>query len=145
MIIQLHRWLRFRDIKRETESTIESPQDPTINTNYFKDKILEEEISNKCRLRKQHEEAIDHLTSGWPILAKNDYLMRHDRPGVHLQYSICKNIGKGAHTNIFTHTHTHTHTYTHAHTHTHTNHYVNMEMGECYGIKREFTANFMFL
>jgi len=41
-MIQLHRLLRFRDIKGETESAIESPQDQTISTNYFKDKILKE-------------------------------------------------------------------------------------------------------
>ena len=33
------------------------------------------EIESKCRLCKQHEETIDHLTSGCPILAKNEYLM----------------------------------------------------------------------
>jgi hypothetical protein len=43
-----------------------------ISTNYFKNKILKEEIESKCRLCKQ-EETIDHLTSGCPILAKNKY------------------------------------------------------------------------
>jgi hypothetical protein len=62
--MQLHRWLRFRDIKGETESTKESLQDQTISTSYFKDNILNEETGSKCRLCKQHEETIDHLTSG---------------------------------------------------------------------------------
>jgi hypothetical protein len=39
---------------------------------------------------KQHEETIDHLTSGCPILAKNEYLKRHDKVCTHLHYSICK-------------------------------------------------------
>jgi len=39
-------------------------QDQAISTNYFKNKILKEEIESKCRLRKQHEDTIDHLTSG---------------------------------------------------------------------------------
>jgi len=30
--------------------------------NYFKNKILREEIESKCRLCKQHEEIIDRLT-----------------------------------------------------------------------------------
>jgi len=65
-------------------------QDQAISTNYFKNKILKEEFESKCRLCKQHEETIDHLTSGCPILAKNEYLMRYDNVCAHLHYSICK-------------------------------------------------------
>jgi hypothetical protein len=42
---------------------------------------------------KKHDETIDHLTSGCPILAKNEYLMRHDKVYTHLHYSICKVLG----------------------------------------------------
>jgi hypothetical protein len=45
-------------------------QDQAISKNDFKNKILKEEVDSKCRLCKQHEETIDHLTSGCPILAK---------------------------------------------------------------------------
>ena len=61
-IEQPYRWLKSGDIKGETESTIVAAQDETISTNYFKNKILKEEIESKCRLCKQHEETIDHLT-----------------------------------------------------------------------------------
>ena len=67
--------------------------DQAISTNYFKNKILKEEIESKCRLCKQHEETTDHLTSGCTILAKNEYLMRHDKVCTHLHYSICKALG----------------------------------------------------
>ena len=73
---QSYRWLKSGNIKGETESTIVVAQDQAISTNYFKNKILKEEIEKKCRLCKQHEETIDHLTPGCPILAKNEYLMR---------------------------------------------------------------------
>ena len=76
---QSNRCLKSGYIKGETESTIVAAQDQTIGTKYFKNKILKEEIGSKCRLCKQHEETIDHLTSGCPILAKNEYLMRHDK------------------------------------------------------------------
>ena len=66
-IEQSYRWLKFGDIKGETESKIVSAQDQEISTNYFKNKNLNEEIESKCRLCKQHEETIDHLTSGCPI------------------------------------------------------------------------------
>jgi hypothetical protein len=49
-------------------------QDQAISTGYFKNKILKLEIDSKCWLCKQYEEAIDHLTSGCPILVKNVYL-----------------------------------------------------------------------
>jgi hypothetical protein len=87
---QPYRWLKFENIKGETESTIVASQDQTISTNYFKNKILKEEVDSKCRLCKQHEATTDHLTSGCPILAKNEYLTRHDKVGAHLHYSICK-------------------------------------------------------
>ena len=78
-IEQSYRWLKFGDIKGETESIIVAAQYQAIRTNHFKNKILEEEIESKCWLCKQHEETIDHLASGCPILAKNEYLMRHDK------------------------------------------------------------------
>jgi len=89
-IEQAYRWLKSGDIKGETESTIVAAQDQSISTNYFKNKILKEEIESKCQLCKQHEETIDHLTSGCAILAKNRYLMRHDKECTHLHYSMCK-------------------------------------------------------
>ena len=78
---------------REKQSTIVAAQDQAISTNSFKNKILKEEIVSKCRLCKKREETIDHLTSGCTILAKNEYLMRHDKVCTHLHYSICKALG----------------------------------------------------
>jgi hypothetical protein len=68
-------------------------QDQAISTNYFKRKILKEEIESRCRLCKEYEETIDHLTSGCPILAKNEYIIRHGKVCTHLHYSICKTLG----------------------------------------------------
>ncbi len=61
-IEQSYRWPKTSIIKGETESKIVAAQDQTISTNYFKNKILKEEIDSKCQLCKQHEETIDHLT-----------------------------------------------------------------------------------
>jgi len=63
---------------------------------------------------KQHEETIDHLTSGRPTLVKNEYFMTHDKVCAHLHYSICKSLG--IETTDKWHTHTHTHTNTHSQT-----------------------------
>jgi hypothetical protein len=88
-----YQWLKFGDIKGETESTIVAAQDQAISTNYFENKVLKEETDSKCQLCKQYEETTEHLPSGYSILAKNEYLMRHDRVGAHLHYSICKALG----------------------------------------------------
>jgi hypothetical protein len=68
-------------------------QDQAISTNYFKRKILKDEIESRCRLCKEYEEIVDHLTSGCPILAKNEYVIRHNKVCTHLHYSICKTLG----------------------------------------------------
>jgi hypothetical protein len=85
---QSYRWLEFGDIKGETESTIVAAQDQAISTNYFKRKFLKEETESRCRLCKEHEETIDHPTSGCPILTKNEYVIKHDKVCTHLNYSI---------------------------------------------------------
>jgi hypothetical protein len=35
---------------------------------------LKQEIERRCRLCKEHEETIDNLTSGYPTLAKNEWI-----------------------------------------------------------------------
>ena len=51
----------------------------------------------------KHEETIDHLTSGCPILEKKEYLMRHDKDCTHLHYSICKALGNEMTDKWYTH------------------------------------------
>jgi hypothetical protein len=36
-------------------------QDQTVSTNYFKKKILKEEIESTCRVSKEYEQTVDHL------------------------------------------------------------------------------------
>jgi hypothetical protein len=102
-IEQSYRWLKSGDIKGVTESTIVAAEDQAISTNKFKNKISKKEIESKCRLCKQHEETIDHLTLGCPILTKNEYLLRHDILCAQLHYSICKALGTENTDNWYTH------------------------------------------
>jgi hypothetical protein len=46
-IEQSYRWLKFGDIKGETESTRVAAQDQAISTSYFKNKILKEGFESK--------------------------------------------------------------------------------------------------
>jgi hypothetical protein len=54
---------------------------------------LTQEIESRCRWWKEYEETIDHIISGCPTLAKNDYIIRHNKVCTHLHYSICKKLG----------------------------------------------------
>jgi len=65
--------------------------------------MLKEETECKCRLCKQHEETTDQLTSGCPILEKNEYLIRHDKVCPHLHYSVCKALGTETTDKWYTH------------------------------------------
>jgi len=47
-------------------------QDQEISKNYFKNKILKEEIGSKCRLCEQNEETIDRLISDAPFWRRMD-------------------------------------------------------------------------
>jgi hypothetical protein len=114
---QSYRWLKSGDIKGETESTIVAAQDQANSTNYFKNNILKVEFSSECRLCNLHEETTDHLTSGCPILAKNECIMRHYTVCTQLHYSICKALGVETKDTWQEHARTHTR----AHTHTLTN------------------------
>jgi hypothetical protein len=58
-------------------------QGRAISTNYFKNTILKEEIYSKHRLCKEHEETVDHLSLGCLILARSEYLMKHDKVFAH--------------------------------------------------------------
>jgi hypothetical protein len=49
---QSYRWLKCGDIKGETESTIVAAQYQAVSTNYYKRKILKEEIESS-RLCKE--------------------------------------------------------------------------------------------
>ena len=49
-------------------------------------------MDNKCRLSQQHE-TIDHIISACPILAKEQYVKRHDKESAQIHFNICKEIG----------------------------------------------------
>jgi len=86
-------WLSKGDLKAETESEIVAAQDQAIQTKYYTTKILNTETDSKCRLCQQFDETTDHIISACPILAKEQYIKRHDRVCVQLHFNICKETG----------------------------------------------------
>ena len=102
-ILKSYRWLKSGDVKGEKETKIVAAQDQAISTIYFKNKILKEENESKCRLCKQREGTTDHLTSGCPILAKNEYSTKHDKDCTHFHYSVCEALGSKTTDKWYTH------------------------------------------
>ena len=86
-------WLSKGDLKAETESEIVAAQDQAIQTKYYATKILNTETDSKCRLCQQFDETIDHTISACPLLAKEQYIKRHDRVCAQLHFNICKETG----------------------------------------------------
>jgi len=68
-------------------------QAQALQTKYYAIKILSTETDSKCRLCQQYDETIDHITSACPILAKEQYIKRHDRMCAQLHFNICKETG----------------------------------------------------
>jgi len=54
---------------------------------------LNTETDSKCRLCQQFDETIEHIISVCPILAKEQYIKRHDRVCAQLHFNICKETG----------------------------------------------------
>jgi len=71
-------WFSKGDLKAETESQIVLGQDKVLQTKYYATKILNTETDSKCRLCQQFDETTDHIISACPILAKEQYIKRHD-------------------------------------------------------------------
>ena len=86
-------WLSKGDLKIENESEIVAAQDQALQTKYYATKILNTETDRKCRLCQQLDETIEQIISACPILAKEQYIKRHDRVCAQLHFNICKETG----------------------------------------------------
>ena len=87
-------WLLRGDPKGETESEIMAAQ-----TKYHVTKILQTETDSKCRPCQQFEETAEHIISAHPVLAKEQYIKRHDRVCAELHFNICMAMGENQTTN----------------------------------------------
>ena len=74
-----HKWLKSASLKEETEGFIVAAQDQSLGTNNYRNKIIKDGTNPKCRLCHEYDETIEHITSGCPVLAKKEYIERHDK------------------------------------------------------------------
>ena len=70
-----------------------SNKDQALQTKYYATKISNTETDSKCRLCQQFDETIGYIISACPILAKEQYIKRHDRVCAQLHFNICKETG----------------------------------------------------
>ena len=68
-------------------------QDVSLQTNCHATEILQTETDSKCRLCKQFDEKVEHIILACPILAKEQYIKRHDRVRAKLYCNTCKETG----------------------------------------------------
>jgi len=85
--------------------------------------IIQEETVSECRLCEQHEETIDHITSGHTILDKNGYLKEtkqnwYTSALFNMQSTRHRKEKKMARARMHTHVLANTRARTHTHTHT---------------------------
>jgi hypothetical protein len=62
-------------------------QEQALQTKYYATKILNTETDSKCRLCHQFDETIDHIIPACPILAKKQYIKRHDKVSAQLHFN----------------------------------------------------------
>jgi len=71
-------WLRSSRLKGVSEGFICAVQDQCLRTRNYSRHILHESIDEKCRLCHQSAETLDHLLSSCEVLAKTEYIVRHN-------------------------------------------------------------------
>ena len=85
-----HKWLKSASLKGETEGFIVAAQDQSLATNNYRNKIIKDGTNPKCRLCHEYDETIEHIISGCPVLAKKEYLERHDKALIYMHWKIYK-------------------------------------------------------
>ena len=98
-----HHWLASSGLKSEIEGFIIAAQDQNLPARNFRANILENGVDPKCRVCNKHTETIDHLVSGYPLLAPTEYLNRHDKLGQYIHSYFCKNFCLPHETNSWEH------------------------------------------
>ena len=77
----------------ESESSIFAIQDQVICTRVCQAKIIRSTVpSLLCRLCHEHEETIQHVLAGCPILAATSYIERHNMVARVVHLHLCRNF-----------------------------------------------------
>ena len=82
-------WLKS-GLKAETEGFIIAAQDQSLPTKLYQHSIIKNGSDPKCRMCHNCDESVDHIVSGCPVLAKDEYLHNHDKAAAYMHWNICK-------------------------------------------------------
>jgi len=85
-------WLSRGDLKGENNSEIIAALDQALQTKYNATKILPT-TDSKYRLSKQFDETVEHIIPTYPILSKEECILRHDGLCAELHFNIRKEKG----------------------------------------------------
>ena len=78
-----NKWLSS-NLKGETVGLLVAAQDQAINTRNYQKVICGQQVESKCRMCSQHEETVDHIVSGCEVLAKTEYISRHNNAAAYI-------------------------------------------------------------
>ena len=87
-----HRWLKSSSLKSETEGLIIAAQDQSLATRSYHHRIIGDNTNPECRMCLEFEETVDHIISGCPTLARNEYIQRHNKAAAYIHWNICQHF-----------------------------------------------------
>jgi len=67
-------------------------QELAIFTKWHEVHILKNSTSDKCRICGKEPETTTHLLAGCDVLAKKEYLDRHNQVARYIHHSVCKSF-----------------------------------------------------
>ena len=79
-------------------------QDQSLSTQLYHSNIIKDGTDPKCRLCHKYNESIDHIVSGCPTLANNEYTERHNKVASYIHWNICRKYCIEVTTNWYEHT-----------------------------------------
>ena len=85
-----YQWLEKGDLKANTEALIMAAQEQALKTRAIQAKIYKTHQNPRCRLCNEHDETVQHITSGCKQLAGTAYTERHNQVAGIVYRNICK-------------------------------------------------------
>lgn len=85
-------WLASSSLKAETEGFLLAAQDQSLKTRNYMKYIMKKEVNPNCRYCNQEKETIDHIVSGCTLLARKDYIERHNRVATYVHWNLCRHF-----------------------------------------------------
>ncbi len=85
-----YEWLDKTNFQDNTEALITAAQEQALNTRAIQAKIYKTHANPKCRMCNEHDETVQHITSGCKQLAGTAYMEWHNQVAGIIHRNICK-------------------------------------------------------